>query len=49
MDIKQQAGAIVNNLKSYYEENRKKVNYISIGVIGITALIVGWNYYYLPK
>ncbi len=49
MDIKQQAGAIVNNLKSYYDENRKKVNYISIGVIGITALIVGWNYYYLPK
>jgi len=49
MDIKQQAGAFVKNLKSYYEENRKKVNYISIGVISITALIVGWNYYYLPK
>jgi len=49
MDIKEKAGSIVQNLKSYYEENRKKVNYISIGAISIVALFIGWNFYYLPQ
>lgn len=49
MDIKEKAGSIVKNVRSYYEENRKKVNYISIGALSIIALLIGWNFYYLPQ